>query len=46
MSTFVNDQTGVQVSVDDSKDARFGEGWTPVGDKPAEKKSTSKKSDS
>jgi len=32
MSKFRNESTGVVVSVDDSKDARFGEGW--VADAP------------
>jgi hypothetical protein len=38
MSRWQNDETGVVVNVDDSKDARFASGWSPVKDeKPAEK---------
>lgn len=36
MSRFRNTTTGVVVSVDDSKDGRFVNGWEPV-DKPAVK---------
>lgn len=36
MSRFRNTQTGVVVSVDDSKDARFVNGWEPA-EKPAPK---------
>lgn len=34
MSRFQNRRTGVTVSVDDSKDGRFGEGWERA-DQPA-----------
>lgn len=39
MGRFVNNTTGVIVSVDDSKDHRFSQGWTPAGEAepPAEK---------
>lgn len=30
MSRFINDETGVVVSVDDSKDDRFTSGWKPA----------------
>lgn len=40
MSKFINSDTGVVVSVDDSKDDRFATGWEPV----TESKSTSRKS--
>ena len=40
MSKFVNDANGVVVSVDDSKDERFGEGWSPA-DKPKSKPAAS-----
>mgnify|MGYP003433902401 FL=1 len=33
MGKFINDLTGVVVSVSDEKDARFGEGWSNT-DKP------------
>lgn len=35
MSRFVNSQTGVVVSVDDSKDDRFTGLWEPAEDSPA-----------
>lgn len=41
MSKFVNSETGVVVSVDDSKDERFTNGWEPAG---APKKSRPAKS--
>lgn len=41
MSKFENSNTHVVVSVDDSKDDRFSDGWVPVKDAPA-KKTTSK----
>jgi hypothetical protein len=31
MSKFTNDETGVVVSVDDSKDDRYLQGWTREG---------------
>jgi len=31
MSKFENLNTGIVVSVDDSKDKRFGDGWKPAG---------------
>jgi len=31
MSKFENLNTGIVVSVDDSKDERFGDGWKPAG---------------
>lgn len=43
MGRFRNDKTDVVVSVDDSKDERFKDGWTPVKDeKPAPKRATNK----
>lgn len=39
MGRFVNTRTGVVVSVDDSKDGRFTDGWEPA---PEPKKPTSK----
>lgn len=46
MSRFRNEQTGVVVSVDDSKDERFASGWEPADsdDKASAKRSTSSKS--
>lgn len=42
MGRFVSDETGVTVSVDDSKDERFASGWTPAKDgKPAAKSTKS-----
>jgi hypothetical protein len=38
MGRFINDTTGVLVSVDDSKDERFAAGWTREGDAPKAKK--------
>jgi hypothetical protein len=35
MSKFENTKTGIVVSVDDSKDERFTDGWKKVGSKPA-----------
>lgn len=35
MGRFINDATGVLVSVDDSKDDRFTAGWTREGAKPS-----------
>jgi hypothetical protein len=35
MSRFENDQTGVIVTVADSKDERFASGWTKVAAKKA-----------
>jgi len=41
MSKFENSATHVVVSVDDSKDDRFADGWDLVkGEKPAVKKSS------
>ena len=39
MGRFRNTTTGVVVSVDDSKDGRFVDGWEPA-DKPATKTAT------
>ena len=36
MGKFVNDQTGVTVSVADHKDERFSAGWTQVGNAPTD----------
>ncbi len=48
MGRFVNDTTGVVVSVDDSKDERFSSGWSPQIDEkskaPAKRASTTSKS--
>lgn len=39
MSRWQNNETGVVVVVDDSKDSRFASGWTAVkAEKPAPKK--------
>jgi hypothetical protein len=38
MGRFINDTTKVLVSVDDSKDDRFGAGWTREGDAPQKEK--------
>ena len=43
MGRFRNLATGVVVSVDDSKDARFSDGFEPVKDGAAEKKAPAKK---
>lgn len=44
MSRFTNDTTGVTVTVDDSKDDRFANGWT--AEEPAKKApARTKKSD-
>ena len=47
MSRFTNDETGVTVSVDDSKDDRFTAGWSPAADEskkaPAKKAASSSK---
>jgi len=37
MSRFRNASTGVVVSVDDSKDERFGEGWESAEKEPAKR---------
>lgn len=37
MSKFIQDGTGVVVSVADEKDERFVNGWKPVAEKPAPK---------
>lgn len=42
MGRFINSETGVVVSVDDSKDDRFDAGWEPADDKKAPKKSAPK----
>lgn len=45
MGRFVNDETGVLVSVDDSKDERFASGWTSADESkkaPAKKAASSK----
>jgi hypothetical protein len=41
MSKFENLATGIVVSVDDSKDERFGDGWKAAGDKPAPRRKAS-----
>lgn len=52
MGRFVNDQTGIVVSVDDSKDDRFASGWSAAEEngeptkKTASKRAASTKSDS
>lgn len=43
MSTFRNTTSGVVVSVDDSKDDRYVNGWEPA-DKPAPEKPAAKQS--
>lgn len=53
MGRFRNSETGVVVSVDDSKDERFAQGFEPVGDaaksaparKATAKKAAAKKSE-
>lgn len=44
MSRFIQDGTGIVVSVADEKDDRFTNGWTPVEETPAAKP-RAKKSD-
>lgn len=48
MGRFRNLETGVVVSVDDSKDERFASGWEPAADEsnkaPAKKASSTSKS--
>jgi hypothetical protein len=44
MGRFTNDTTGVLVSVDDSKDDRFGAGWTREGAEPKATKPAAEKS--
>lgn len=43
MGVFIQDGTGVVVSVDDSKDDRFVSGWKPYAEKPTRKSSTADK---
>jgi hypothetical protein len=44
MGQFRNATTGVVVSVDDSKDERFADGWEPVNKPAPAKKAAAKKS--
>jgi len=37
MSRFIQDKTGIVVSVADEKDSRFVSGWEPVEDTPTAK---------
>lgn len=43
MSKFIQDGTGVVVSVADEKDDRFDVGWKPVDDDKPERKPRAKK---
>lgn len=47
MSKHRNESTGVVVSVDDSKDDRYTDGWVPAdeADKSTSKRAASKKSE-
>jgi hypothetical protein len=45
MGRFVNDQTGVVVSVDDSKDERFASGWTAEKAPAKAERESAKKAD-
>jgi len=45
MSKFINSNTKVVVSVDDSKDDRFGEGWLPADADPKRAPGRPKKSE-
>ena len=44
MGRFRNSLTGVVVSVDDSKDNRYGDGWEPEDTEKPAKKPAAKKS--
>lgn len=46
MGRFVNDETGVVVSVDDSKDDRFDAGWSAADESGEPKKAPAKRSTS
>jgi len=46
MGKFINSETGVVVSVDDSKDARFASGFEPYTEKKTTRKTSSTSSDS
>ena len=43
MSTFIQDGTGLVVSVADEKDERFAVGWKPADEAKPEAKTTPKK---